>query len=167
MKTSNNFSCLFPKDWVSWFLFGVRVRAGQGVRLEEWPRWFAHPLVVVCARGVSSTLFLLLAFCKWQLGVWSFCILSIICPNCTCMQLFFSPYSFFVFCCWRRGVSRCKHCSQGSQVPGPGPSLLTTMFHFTPAACRWLLPRIPRGAGNPVEAGVAAALSLGCQSDFV
>ena len=64
-------------------------------------------------------------------------------------------------------MSRCKHCSQGSQVPGPGPSLLTTMFHFTPAACRWLLPRIPRGAGNPVEAGVAAALSLGCQSDFV
>ena len=125
MKTSNNFSCLFPKDWVSWFLFGVRVRAGLGVRLEELPRWFAHPLVVVCARGVSSTLFLLLAFCKWQLGVWSFCILSIICPNCTCMQLFFSPYSFFVFCCWRRGVSRCKHCSQGSQVPGPGPSLLT------------------------------------------
>ena len=32
------------------------------------------------------------------------------------MQLFLVPYSFFVFCCWRRGVSRCKHCSKGFQV---------------------------------------------------
>ena len=30
----------------------------------------------------------------------------------------FSPYSFFVFCFWRRGLSRCKHCSNRSQVPG-------------------------------------------------
>ena len=30
---------------------------------------------------------------------WSFCIfLSIICPNCTCTQLFLVPCSFFVFC---------------------------------------------------------------------
>ena len=39
---------------------------------------------------------------KWQLcffSVWSFCILSLICPNCTCMQLFFIPQSCFVFRC--------------------------------------------------------------------
>ena len=27
------------------------------------------------------------------------------------------PYSFSVFCCYRTGVSRYKHCSRGSQVP--------------------------------------------------
>ena len=42
---------------------------------------------------------------------WSFCNLLIICPNCACVQLFLVSYSFFVFC-----LSRCKHCSKGSQV---------------------------------------------------
>ena len=28
-------------------------------------------------------------------------------------------FSSFVFCCWRRRLSRCKHYSKGSQVPGP------------------------------------------------
>ena len=47
-----------------------------------------------------------------------FCILlSILRPNCTCMQLFLVPYSFFVFCCLRRHLSRCRRCSKGSQVP--------------------------------------------------
>ena len=51
---------------------------------------------------------------------WSFCILlSIICPSCTCTKLFLVPYSFFVFCCLRRRLSRCKHCSKVSRVPGP------------------------------------------------
>ena len=60
---------------------------------------------------------------KWQLGFWSLCIfLSIICPNCTYMQLFVVPYSFFVFCCSRRCLSRCKHGSKGFQVPGPSLS---------------------------------------------
>ena len=90
VRTNKNFSCLFPKDQVSWFLLWGEGRAGLGVGLELL-RWFAHPLVVLCARGVSSTLFLLLAFCKWQLGFWSFCFLFIICPNCACMKLFFSP----------------------------------------------------------------------------
>ena len=129
--------------------------------LKGWVRWIAHPFVVLGAGGKPSMLlllwiprffffFLLQALQKWQLG-FLFCLCAFqvrICPSCACMQLFFSPYSFFVFCCWRRGVSRGKHCSQGSQVPGPGPSLLTAMFHFTPAACRWLLPHIPREAGN-------------------
>ena len=36
-----------------------------------------------------------------------------------CMYtVIFSPYSFFVFCYWRRCWSRCKHCSRGSQAPG-------------------------------------------------
>ena len=31
---------------------------------------------------------------------------------------FLVSYSFCVFCCSRRGVSRCKHCSEEPQVPG-------------------------------------------------
>ena len=34
---------------------------------------------------------------------------------------FLIPYDLFVFCCWRKGVSRCKHCS--SEAKGPSPSL--------------------------------------------
>ena len=44
-------------------------------------------------------------------------LLSIICPNFACTQLFLVPHSFFVFCCLRRHLSRCKHCSKGPQVP--------------------------------------------------
>ena len=45
----------------------------------------------------------------------SFCILlPRIRPNGTCTQLFLVPVSFFVFCCSRRRLSRCKHCSKGS-----------------------------------------------------
>ena len=47
-------------------------------------------------------------------------LLSIIYLNCACMQ-FLVPYSFFVFCCWRRYLSRCKccsTCSKGSPVLG-------------------------------------------------
>ena len=47
-----------------------------------------------------------------------FCVLlSIIFPSCTCMQLFLVPYSFFVFCCSKRDLSRCKHCSTAANGP--------------------------------------------------
>lgn len=32
-------------------------------------------------------------------------------------QLFLIPYIFFVFCCSRRGVPRCKFCSTASECP--------------------------------------------------
>ena len=49
--------------------YGVRVGVGPGVGLEGWLRWSAHtPLVLLCAGGMSSTLLLLLAPQKWQLG---------------------------------------------------------------------------------------------------
>ena len=55
-------------------------------------------------------------------GLWSLCILlSIICHSCTCTHLFLVPCinSYLVFCCLRKYLSRCKHCSKGlrSQVP--------------------------------------------------
>ena len=53
-------------------------------------------LVVLCAGNMHSTLFLHLPLKKWQLGFWSFCILlSIICPNCSCMWLLLVPYFFY------------------------------------------------------------------------
>lgn len=42
---------------------------------------------------------------------------SRISPNYACTQLFSVPYSFFAFCCWRIGVSRCKQ-----RVSGPNLS---------------------------------------------
>ena len=38
-------------------------------------------------------------------------------PNCTSTQLFLVSYCFFVFCCWRKGVSSYKQ-----KVPGPSLS---------------------------------------------
>ena len=42
---------------------------------------------------------------------------SRICPNCTCMQLVLVPYSFFVFCSSRKGMSMCKHHSTAAKGP--------------------------------------------------
>ena len=89
---------------------------------------------------MRSTLFLLLTpcFCSqiFRSGSWgfflSFCILlSRTYPNCPCTQLFLVAYSFFLFCCLRRCLCRCKHCSKGSQVPGPSLSQLH-QFTFPP-----------------------------------
>ena len=95
-----------------------------GVGPEGWLRSSAHPLGGVVCRGhaqypafAPATLLPALQNGSWSF--WSFCILlSIICPNCECMQLFLVPYSFFVFCCSRRHLSMQKLCSKGSQVPG-------------------------------------------------
>ena len=40
---------------------------------------------------------------------WEAPLLSMVFPNCA--------HIFFVFCCSRRCLSRCKHCSKGAQVP--------------------------------------------------
>ena len=104
-----------------------------GVGLEAWLRWSARPFGGVECRGHAQCPAFApdpLLLCSWlfRSGSWIFfflvfsIFLSIICPNCTCMQLFLVPYNFFVFCCSRRGLSRCKPRSKGSQVPGPGLS---------------------------------------------
>lgn len=73
-------------------------------------------------------------FCSWLFRsgnwvFWSFCFLSVTCPNCARTQLFLVPYSFFVCCCPRRCLCRCKHCSKGSwsQVPA---CLSVNRFNF-------------------------------------
>ena len=97
-----------------------------GVGPEAGLRWSAHPSGGVECRGhaqypafAPNAWFLLPALQKWQLGFLVFVyLLSRICPNCACTQLFLVPYSVFVFCSLRRYLSRCKHCSKGSQVSG-------------------------------------------------
>ena len=73
-----------------------------------------------------NTLLLPPALQKWQLEGVFLVFLSIICPNCACTQLFLVPYSFFVFCCSKRRLSRCRHCSKVSQVPGSSLSQYQT-----------------------------------------
>lgn len=100
----------------SGFLYGVRTGECPGVRPEGWLRWSAHPFGNVCRGHAQYPTF---APGSSEVGVgflWSFCTLSIICSHCSCTQLFLAPYNFFVFCCSRRHLFRCKHCSKGSQV---------------------------------------------------
>ena len=118
-KTSNRCSCLLPEEGMSWSLIWGEGRGGSSgwaggvawvVCPPPWWCWVQGSCTVPC-------------FCSQHLRsgswvFWSFCILlSIICPSCACMQSFLVPYSFFVFCCLRRLLSRCKHCGKGFQVP--------------------------------------------------
>ena len=42
---------------MSWFIVWARVGVGPGVLPEEWLRWSAHPLVVVCAGACAVPCF--------------------------------------------------------------------------------------------------------------
>ena len=130
VKTSNMFPCSLPERGWAGSLYGVRIGVCPGVRPEGCLRCFAHPFDGVEVQGVCAAP----CFCSWHRVFrsrlfrsgswvfWSFCILlSIICPNCTCTQLFLVPYSFFVFCCSRRGVSSCKYCSTATKGPRSQP----------------------------------------------
>ena len=96
-----------------------------------------HPpaLVLLCTRCMHSTLLLLPASQMWAVvGFQSFCpLFFIICSNCTRMQLFFVPYSFFfffffVFCIFLLNEMFVQVQALQQRVPGPrsqipGPSL--------------------------------------------
>ena len=115
---------MFPwslAEWGELVPYGVRVEAGLGVPPKGRLRWLAHPFGGVECRGHVEVLCSCSqhpVFCSrlFRSGGWSFCssciLFSIICPNCPCTQLLLVPYSFFVFCCWKRCVSTCKHCSR-------------------------------------------------------
>ena len=76
------------------------------------------PLWWCCVQGTGAVP----CFCSRHLrnGRWFVAFLYLIvhnCSNCEGVQLCLVCYSFFVFCCSRRCVSRWKHSSKGSQVP--------------------------------------------------
>ena len=81
--------CLLP-EWVqAGFLYRVRLSVGSGLRPKGWFRCFAQPLVVLSTEVMCSILLLLPTLQKWQLRFFGlFCVMSRICPNCTCTQLF-------------------------------------------------------------------------------
>ena len=80
------------------------------------------PLVVVlCAGLMEKSLPLLPAAQKWQLVSGIFGILLFIIAPTAPVQLFSVPFGFFVFCCSRKYLSRCKHSGKGSQVPAYQP----------------------------------------------
>ena len=72
---------------------------------------------------MTSTLLLFPTLQKWQLGflVFSYFVAHDL-PQLARMQLFLVPYCFFVFCSWRRRVSRYKQCCKGP-VSHPKPFL--------------------------------------------
>ena len=73
----------------------------------------------MCTGGICSTLLLLstpcLCFRLPKSGIWVFWSLCILVVQN--LQLFLVPYSFLVFSCSRKGVSRCKHCSIAAVGP--------------------------------------------------
>lgn len=91
------------------------------------------PLVVFCAGIMHSTLLLLLAGSHLKGGSWVLAFSYLIVYNLPqlLMHIFLAPQSFFVFCCSRRRLSRCKYCSKGSQVSGPSLSQgEEPIFHY-------------------------------------
>ena len=136
------------------FLYGVKVGVCPGDRpgvggLGALPT----PLMVVCAGGRRRTLLLLLALQKWQLGVWSFCILlSRICPDCACTQLFLVPYSFFVSVAPGDICPGASTAAKGPRSQAPG--CLTRSW-----PCKAYLP--PKASPSPVPfSAVSVASSL-------
>ena len=107
-------------------LYGVRVGVGSGIGPEGGSGILPILLVVLCAGNMHSTLLLLLALKKWQLGFWSFCILlSIICPNCSRMWLFFFP-CFLYFVAWGDICLGTRTIAKGPRSRSQPVSLLQT-----------------------------------------
>ena len=129
-KTSNRhpLSALLEAELVSemgWVQDGSR----------GWAGGLPTRLVVLCAGRMFGTLPLLLVHQKWQLSFWSFYILPfILCPNWK-HTVTFSPLWFLCICCSRRHLSRCKHCSQGSQVRACLKALWWTVLSVPGIVC--------------------------------
>ena len=119
-QTTASLACwLWRREWVC-SLCGVRVEVCPGVRPKGW-RVCVCVCVCVCS-GLAQYPVLLPTHSfytpgssKLAAGVCGLFLFfgSSICSNWACTQLFLVSYGFFVliFCCSRRAVSRCEHCS--------------------------------------------------------
>ena len=97
-------------------------RVCPGVWLKGWLRWIPHPSGGVECRGhvhyptfAPNPLLLLLRSGSWVFGL--FVSFGPKFAPAAYAHSYFHSHSFFVFCCWRRSLSRCKHCSK--EPPGP------------------------------------------------
>ena len=70
-----------------------------------------------------------------------------ICPNGSCRQLFFIPYSFFVFYCWRRGCSGINFAAMQQRVPDPRPVSFPTEKLYIVLKMLKILKLLPAGQG--------------------
>ena len=123
-------------------LHGVRVGGMSSSQAGGVLRWFAHLSGGVECRGVHFTLLGLQALQKWQLDFFGLSVSSVPnLPHCSSMQLFLVPYNF-VCCCSRRCLSRCQHCSKGSQVQPVSGGL------FSCALCHVTSPSFPMGTSS-------------------
>ena len=72
--------------------------------------------------------------------------------NCACTQLILVPYSFFVFCSSRRGMSSCKFCSpaaKGSRTQPASKRLMQpTETLLAPAFLEYGMMGVGRGWGH-------------------
>ena len=130
MRTSNRFpGLLTPRaEGRACSLYGVRVGVCPGAGPEAWLRCFAHPSGGGVCRGHAQFPAFAPGSSKVAVGFYGL-LVSFgfrICLNCSCMQLFLVAYSFFVFCCSRRGVSRCKHCNTTAKSPRSQPVSIGT-----------------------------------------
>ena len=129
---------------------GVRVRVDPWFGLEEWLGWSASPPVMLCAGGHAQDPPFASGTTEGAVGFRPFCIFCIICPNWPCTR-----YSVFVFCCLRRRLSRCKHCSKGSQVPAclrfTNSYLLRICFEAASGSCPYGVCHPPREAVFDVD----------------
>ena len=86
-----------------------------GGRVMGWAGGMAQssPLVVMSAAACrsSSGVFVFLAFL--------YHIVHNLPPDCACVDLFLVLFSFFLFSCSRRRLSRCRLCSKRSQAQVP------------------------------------------------
>ena len=92
------------------FLNGLRGWASWWVGQEAQLRWSVHRTGGAVCRSHTQYPDFAPDTLEMAVGLWSFCI-------CTRVQVFLVPYSFFVFCCLRKYLCRCKHSSKESQVP--------------------------------------------------
>ena len=118
-------SGLLTQPWrVSWSYLWGQGWGGSRVWAERSLRWLDDTFDgFACREHAQYPAFAPRSW--WQLGFWCLCSLwSIIYPDCTCMQFFSVPYSFFVFYCSRRHLPGVSTAAKGprSQVPGPSQS---------------------------------------------
>ena len=97
-KRSNRWPCSLPGG-ASWSLKLGEGGVGPGVRPEGGLGYSTHPLGGAVCRGHARDPAFVPGSSEVAVGFWSFCILFIICRNCTCTQFLLVPYSFFVSVC--------------------------------------------------------------------
>ena len=109
-----------PEGWTNSFLIWAEVGVFPGGGLEGWLSCLLAACGIVCSGHpqypafTPDSLLLLWALQKRQLD---FLLLCIFWPEFASTS---HACAFFVFCCLRRVVSRCKHChtcNKGSHVP--------------------------------------------------